>query len=90
METRRKWMAVLALGLLALGEAAASEPRRGTDPERSGTRRRWALAKMDEMADAARRCTERFRDRRQVEECRAMFTRRYREYNEMYLEAARE
>ena len=90
MKTRWRWWAVAAVSVLALGEAAA-DPGRGPEGAASrAERRRWALGKMDEMANEARRCAERFRDRRQVEECRAEFTRRYREYNEAYLEAGRE
>jgi hypothetical protein len=45
---------------------------------------------MDEMANEGRRCRERFPARRQAEACEAEFSRRFREYNEIYLEATRE
>ncbi len=89
--------ALAAQGVIAAA-APASEPpgvpppgrRQATDPEARAARRRWALAKMDEMANEARRCPERFTVRRQVEECRAEYERRLRLYNEVYIEASRE
>jgi hypothetical protein len=78
-------------GGLALARDAPPEVRRNaTETERRAARRRWAMAKMDEMANGALRCRERFSRPRQVQECEAEFTRRYREYNEIYLEAARD
>jgi hypothetical protein len=53
-------------------------------------KRRWALARMDEMSHERLRCRERFRLARQVSECEAQFNRRFRQYNEIYLEASRE
>jgi hypothetical protein len=77
-------VALLGVGLLADPAAGAA------DPEAKAARRRWALAKMDEMANERLRCRERFKARGQVEACEAEFTRRFREYNEIYLEASRD
>ena len=62
----------------------------GGPPEERAARRRWALARMDEMAGERRRCRERFREARQVVECEHRFQMRFQEYNRLYLEAARE
>lgn len=61
-----------------------------TAPRDREARRRWALARMDEMAQERLRCHERLRDPRAIRECQAEFERRHRAYNELYLEAARE
>lgn len=61
-----------------------------TVPRDREARRRWALARMDEMAGERLRCHDRLRDPRAIRECQAEFERRHRAYNEMYLEAARE
>lgn len=72
------------------GARAPAEGRRdGGDLERRATRRRWALAKMDEMARERQRCREKFKVARQVSECEAQYSRRYHEYNEIYLDASR-
>jgi hypothetical protein len=68
----------------AAGSDTAAAPR---DRE---ARRRWALARMDEVANERLRCRERFRAPRQVRECEVELERRHRAYNEIYLEAARE
>jgi hypothetical protein len=60
------------------------------DSEPRASRRRWALARMDEMANERRRCRERYAKPRDVAHCEAEFTRRFNQYNEIYLEAARE
>jgi hypothetical protein len=67
--------------------ATGAEPAAPRDRE---ARRRWALARMDEMASERVRCHERFRTPREVRECQAEFERRYRAYNEVYIEASRE
>jgi hypothetical protein len=74
------------------GEVRACPERRevAAGPEAKAARRRWALTKMDEMANERLRCRERFKARGQVEACEAEFTRRFREYNEIYLEASRD
>ncbi len=77
-------LALVASGLLTDLAAEAS------GPEVKAARRRWALARMDEMANERLRCRERFQKRREVERCEADYERRFREYNEMYLEAARD
>ena len=59
-------------------------------PRDREARRRWALARMDEMAGERLRCRERFKAPRQIQECEASFERRHRAYNELYLDAARE
>jgi hypothetical protein len=73
-----------ASGAAAAGFGPTAAPR---DPE---ARRRWALARMDEMAQERLRCHERFRTPREVRDCQAEFERRHRAYNEIYIEAARE
>jgi hypothetical protein len=83
--------AVLAwtVPLVASSGEGASGPD-GTAPRDREARRRWALARMDEMANQRLRCHERFRAPREIRECQAEFDRRYRAYNEIYLEAARD
>jgi hypothetical protein len=66
------------------GPGAAAAPR---DRE---ARRRWALARMDEMARERLRCHERFRAAEEVRGCQAEFERRHRAYNEVYIEATRD
>lgn len=81
---------------LAAARPGVAAPLRGEgarsagDAEGRAARRRWALAKMDEMAQERQRCRERLRAPRQISECEAQYARRYREYNEIYLEASRE
>jgi hypothetical protein len=58
--------------------------------EAKAARRRWALARMDEMANERLRCRHRFEKRREIETCEASFDRRFREYNEIYVESARD
>ena len=82
-------VAALAAALpIAPSDALAEGPP--TQPREPEARRRWALARMDEMAQERLRCHERFRDPRAIRECQANFERRHRAYNELYLEAARE
>ncbi len=83
--------AILAgtLPLAACGEAGAAGPDPAAPRDREA-RRRWALARMDEMAGERLRCRERFKAPRQIQECEAGFERRHRAYNELYLEAARQ
>ena len=71
-------------GASAAGLGPAAAPR---EPE---ARRRWALARMDEMAQERLRCHERFRAPREVRDCQAEFERRHRAFNEIYIEAGRE
>jgi hypothetical protein len=75
---------LVARGAGADGSAPAAVPR---DRE---ARRRWALARMDEMAQERLRCHERFREPRDVRQCQVEFERRHRAYNEIYVEATRE
>jgi hypothetical protein len=77
-------LAFVTAGLLSDVATAA------TGPDARAARRRWALARMDEMAHERLRCRERFQKRQEVERCEADYDRRFREYNEMYLEAARD
>jgi hypothetical protein len=79
---------VASLGTVP-GTAGEGRARDGS-PEERAARRRWALARMDEMAGERRRCRERFREARQVIECEHRFQMRFQEYNRLYLEAARE
>jgi hypothetical protein len=71
-----------------------ARPARGKpgrrDAAQQEARRRWALARMDEVARDRQRCAERFRTPREVRECERPLERAYRRYNEAYLEASRE
>ena len=85
-------VALLAWALPATGSstADAAGPDQMAPPRDRGARRRWALARMDEMAGERLRCRERYRDPRRIRDCEAAFERRHRAYNELYLDAARE
>ena len=89
---RRELMAMVLLALAGgtVAEAVERLERRPPGPEGKAARRQWAMARMDEMANERMRCRDRFTRPREVEACEADFTRRYREYDEIYLEAARE
>jgi hypothetical protein len=79
-----------AVALLA-GSPAGAGGASGVGPPRDPEgRRRWALARMDEMAQERLRCRARFPTPRQVRDCEAEFERRHRAYNEVYREAARQ
>ena len=67
--------------------AAGPDPAAPRDRE---ARRRWALARMDEMAGERLRCRERFKGPARSRSARRSFERRHRAYNEVYLEAARQ
>ena len=82
-------MLASALPLMAPGGAGAVSPEPGPPRDREA-RRRWALARMDEMVGERLRCYQRFRTQREVRDCQAEFERRYRAYNDLYIEAARE
>jgi hypothetical protein len=83
--------AVIALALAATVAATGPDLAAGAaDPESREARRRWALARMDEMASEALRCRQRFQKKREIETCEAEFTRKFRQYNEMYIDASRE
>lgn len=79
------WALALLVSAPAPGLAADT-----SGPEAKATRRRWALARMDEMGNERLRCRQRFQKRPQIEACEATFDRRFREYNEIYLEATRD
>ncbi len=81
---------VAALPFAASDPAGAGGEPAARSPEEREARRRWALARMDEMAQERLRCHERFRDPRAIRECQVGFERRHRAYNEVYIEAARE
>jgi len=84
-------VALVAALPLAAGEAvAAGSGPTGPSREDREARRRWALARMDEMAQERLRCHERFREPREIRDCQAGFERRHRAYNEVYLEASQE
>jgi hypothetical protein len=88
---RRLASAVLLCVLpMAVEAAGAASPGQTAMPRDREARRRWALARMDEMAQERRRCHERFRAPREIRDCQAEFERRHRAYNEIYIEAARE
>lgn len=78
-----------ALPLVASSGVGATGPDQPAPRDREA-RRRWALARMDEMAGERLRCRERFKEPRQIRECEADFERRRRAYNEVYLEASRQ
>ena len=94
--TRRQVIRGLAIATLVAAvsltarAAAAADPGPTVAPRDREARRRWALARMDEMAQERLRCHERFQTPRQIRDCRAEFERRHRAYNEIYIEAARE
>ncbi|MGH7319435.1 MAG: hypothetical protein ACRELA_07410 [Candidatus Rokuibacteriota bacterium] len=105
MGTRHTWIARCTLVLLAVAPAAldlsaarlavadcaaTTKREEASDAARRAARRRWALAKMDEMASERLRCRTRFTVQRQIDECEAGYMRRFREYNELYIEASRE
>jgi len=91
----------LSISLTAPAEAGSAGMRRpGAERDTSRwevppapvtpeARRRWALARMDEMVAEQRRCRERFRRPADVSECEARYARRHRVFNEIYLEAQR-
>jgi hypothetical protein len=82
-------MLASVLPLMTSGGAGAAGPE-PPPPRDHEARRRWALARMDEMARERLRCSQRFRTPREVRECQAEFERRYRAYNDIYMETARE
>ena len=89
------WIAALVLGGGPFGDLAAVAPpaaerREPAQPEGRAARRRWALARMDEMDNERMRCRERFARKREIEICEADYTRRFRHYNELYLELSRD
>ena len=92
---RRDVVRGVALAALACASIATAIPADAAGPDTAGprdreTRRRWALARMDDMAGERLRCRERFKIPEKVRECEAEFERRHRAYNEVYLEASRE
>jgi hypothetical protein len=99
LRTMARWGTALGLAVSSLSGgadrtpaalAAPGEARIEVDAERRAARRRWALRRMDEMANERLRCRERLAKKREVEACEADFARRFREFNELYLEASRE
>src|SRR5262245_1157850 len=81
---------LVAVAPLAARRGAADGPGSAAAPRDREARRRWALARMDEMAAERLRCRDRFRAEQQVRDCQADFERRHRAFNEIYLEATRE
>ena len=84
--------AAALLSALPLGArpADADGAVTGSPPRDREARRRWALARMDEMASERLRCRERFKIPRLVRDCETEFERRHRAYNEVYQEAIRD
>ena len=78
-----------ALPLRVVRDAGAAGPDQ-TSPRDREARRRWALARMDEMAKERLRCHDRFRTPLEVRNCQSEFERRYHAYNDIYIEASRE
>jgi hypothetical protein len=89
---RPDWIVGFAVGVIALGAAgsgvAAAAP--GTRRPDFETERRRVLARMDEAAAERQRCRTRFKQAAQVRECEHEQTKRFREWNERYLELLRE
>jgi hypothetical protein len=83
------WVASLLLAGAIGAVALPPERRESAGPEAKAARRRWALAKMDEMDNERLRCRTRFTRKRDIEACEADYTRRFRQYNEVYLEGLR-
>ncbi len=84
--------AAALLSALPLGArpADADGAAAGSPPRDREARRRWALARMDEMASERLRCRERHKIPRLVRDCETDFERRHRAYNEVYQEAIRD
>ena len=86
---RPDWVVGFAVGVIALGSgAAAGAP--GTKAPDAETERRRVLARMDEAAAERQRCRTRFKQPAQVRDCEHEHAKRYREWNERYLELLRE
>jgi hypothetical protein len=82
--------AAALLSALPLGARPADGAATGYPPRDREARRRWALARMDEMASERLRCRERLKIPRLVRDCEEDFERRHRAYNEVYQEAIRD
>jgi hypothetical protein len=89
---RRVVLAALASATaMAWAAAAGAAGPDAAGPRDRESRRRWAMARMDEMAGERLRCRERFKQLpEKVRECEAEFERRHRAYNEIYIEASRD
>jgi hypothetical protein len=87
-----QWPGAVVIALALAATVASTGPGRAgsSDSESRDARRRWALARMDEMAAEALRCRQRFQKKREIEACEAEFARKFRQYNEMYIDASRE
>jgi hypothetical protein len=87
-------MGLLLAGALGADLATAAlqgpERREPAGQDAKAARRRWALAKMDEMDNERLRCRARLTKKHDVEACEANYARRFREYNEIYLEGLRD
>ena len=81
--------ATLVVPLFAGRGAGGAGPESMASRDREA-RRRWALARMDEMARERLRCPERFRKPPDIRDCQNEFERRYRAYNDLYIEMSRE
>jgi hypothetical protein len=77
------------LPLAVAGGTSAAGPDSTVTRDREA-RRRWALARMDEIARDRLRCHDKFRTPREIRNCQEELERRYRAYNDIYLEALRE
>ena len=82
--------AALALALPVIAPAGTAAGADLPAPRDREARRRWALARMDEMAKERLRCHDRFQSPREVRNCEGEFERRYHAYNDIYIEASRE
>jgi hypothetical protein len=99
MRAMRRVMTGWAAGLFLVGAAGTdlaaaalpgTERREPAGLDAKAARRRWALARMDEMDTERLRCRARFTKKHEVEACEADYTRRFRQYNEIYLEGLRD
>jgi hypothetical protein len=75
---------------LAAAALPGTERREPAGLDAKAARRRWALARMDEMDNERLRCRVRFTKKHEIEACEADFTRRFRQYNDIYLEGLRD
>jgi hypothetical protein len=83
--------AALALTLPSVvAKGASATGPDSTAPRDREARRRWALARMDEISRDRLRCHDKFHKLREIRNCQEELERRYRAYNDIYLEALRE
>jgi hypothetical protein len=84
---KKPWWIMLALVVVTV---ISPGPDLAADSSDKEARRRWALFKMDEMANEKLRCRVVFETKCGIALCEADYDRRFRHYNEIYIEASRE